>query len=322
MEYFSLDKDAALTELEKECLSSGKSIVDIKSVMELVRGGSRPRRHVRNIIAASIFAMYRVNAAANMQVFEIRSLGTAIIMKESITPGNSYFKKSERQDILEDLHDFCRKISMLLDTSAPRSDELDSLRSSLAPITTMFDKTGKLSPEIASGLQSCVARTISLRPDDTGGFGIDVSGPTPELDFLASFSNLSLGTVPPKVVYQQVPEERFQEEAADIQMGDYADAKNLFFDLRRSDDVINSFGVVGRGTVGALLCIKTLPVQVINPPAAEVLTAAHVGYNLLEYLDVAKLQAERSKLDDEGSPIPQKLIDDIELQVKILEFAS
>lgn len=255
MEHFSLDIGAPLTELEKECLSSGRALRDILSVMDLVRSDPRPRRHARNIIAASIFAMYRINAISGYSHFSIQSFGIANTMIGPITNANFFLKKSERIGILTDLCAFHRTIKVIV--NGPITGSLVQLHGVLTPKIQLFDNKGFLLQEIESSLLSSGARTISMRPDDTGEFSIEVSGVIAESDFLNAFSKLSVHTASPKIVYHQVPFEKVQQEAGDIQMGDYTCSDFPFLEHGRSDDVKRILGGVAKGTVGALLLIAS-----------------------------------------------------------------
>jgi hypothetical protein len=77
MEYFSRDHDEPLREIEKETLYSGKAIGDLTRLIELLQLNSRPRRHIRNTIAAAIITMSRINKGLGSNYFSVPSLDIA-----------------------------------------------------------------------------------------------------------------------------------------------------------------------------------------------------------------------------------------------------
>jgi hypothetical protein len=253
MEFFSLDPDVPLMELEKECLSSGKALNDLYDVIRLVRSDARPRRHVRNAIAASIIAMYRINKAASMEVFEVKSFQLALQMKDAITPTNSYYKNDDRRLIIADLYIFYHAMEKVINRAD--DDMTENLRALIKPEHVVFDLEGSLSPEIVAKLRRAGATNISIFPDTAGRCTVEVRGSTSETEFEEMFSKLTVSNTL-NVVYQQAPVEKLHEESHFIQMGDYTGPDFPFCDESRDEDDITLWGGVEKGTVGALLLVQ------------------------------------------------------------------
>lgn len=256
MEFFSLDPTAELMELEKECLSNGKALDDLRDIIILVGSDARPRRHVRNVIATSIFAMHRINKAASGDTFfEVKSFELALQMKDAITPTNSYFRKADRRLIIADLWNFYDVIKNVVDNLV--HDEMtEKLRGLITPQHVVFD--GSLSPDTISNLRRAGAKNISILPDTAGLLTIEVRGSTSETEFADIFSKLTVSNTP-KVVYHQELVEKLREESDYIQMGDYTGPDFPFsYDMRSEEDKA-MWGEVANGTVGALLLIQKPP---------------------------------------------------------------
>jgi hypothetical protein len=267
MEFLSLDPDAELIELDKECLSSGKILNDLKNVIRFLQSDPRPRRHIRNAIAASIFAMQRINnaAAPGAPVFIVKSSQLAQRMKDAITPTNSYFLEDERRLIIADLCNFYHAIKNVVENQV-HNDMTEKLRFLITPQHVVFDSKGSLSPEIVSNLCRAGAKNIAIFPDTAGLITVEVRGSASEDEFLEIFSALNVGPSNPtlNVVYHKVLIEKLNEELDIIQMGDYTGPNFPFSHELRSEEDIAMWGEVAKGTVGALLLLQDPPSTVTS----------------------------------------------------------
>jgi hypothetical protein len=197
MEYFSLERHVPLNEQERECLSSGKSVADIATIINFVQYDARPRRHIRDVIAASIFAMERINMV--VECFKVRSIGVAEMLKSAMA-ADPYVCKADRILLLQDLVEFQSTIKAVVEEQHG-PPHIVELRRILQPMTVVFDANGSLSRRLEIALVAAGANSISISPSPTG-FVIDVCGPNSEVHFRSTFQNMGLTNIP-DIKYRQ-----------------------------------------------------------------------------------------------------------------------
>lgn len=175
MEYFSTNPDDEFNELEKECLSSGKVLETLKTVIDFVQYEPRPKRHMRDLIAKSIITIWRIKRLEeglevkrdklnkvlqipNILIHVNTSFSFAMDLLNPITKDNSYVKKKVRQTLLSDLHVFREFMKAELTSSS--SQIINCLR----PKVAMFDLCGNLLRVVETHLQQAGANRISVTP--------------------------------------------------------------------------------------------------------------------------------------------------------------
>lgn len=161
MEYFSTNEDDEFNELEKECLSSGKVLETLKTVIDFVQYEPRPKRHMRDLIAKSIITIWRINTKIpNILIHVNTSVDFVMDLLGPTTAKNSYVKKDVRQALLSDLHRFRKFMKELASSS---SQIIDFFR----PKVIMFDSCGNLRREVEARLLQAGANRISVTPTVT-----------------------------------------------------------------------------------------------------------------------------------------------------------
>ncbi len=222
MEYFSLDIDAPLKEIEKQTLSSGRAIADLTKLMELIQLNGRPRRHVRDTIAAAVIAMERINKQANItpKYFSVGSIGIALDFKQPMGSGGNYIKAQNRSLLLRDLQEFQDAIKAVLDKDQT-SDNINILRDFLLPATIVFDEVGQLSNQLESSLRLAGAKSIAISSSGGEQFHIHVGGTMSEEEFTKTLNDVVVGETPP-IQYEQLHSGVINEDSGSVvQMGDW-----------------------------------------------------------------------------------------------------
>ena len=258
MEYFSTNLDDEFNELEKECLSSGKVLETLKTVIDFVQYEPRPKRHMRDLIAKSIITIWRIKKIveevsvvkiSNILIHVNTSVAFAMDLLDPITKGNSYVKTKDRQTLLSDLHGFREFMKAELTSSSSQ------ITNFLRPKVAMFDSCGNLRRDVEAHLLRAGANRISVTPQRSlqshippsaattdvpppspmrqifttqtaDEHRIQVTGTVTEKDFHGAFKALCIAdnatdTKPlaKKIDYKQVPDSSLQEERY-LQMGD------------------------------------------------------------------------------------------------------
>lgn len=257
MEYFSTNLDDEFNELEKECLSSGKVLETLKTVIDFVQYEPRPKRHMRDLIAKSIITIWRIKKIVkevlvvkipNILIDVNTSVAFAMDLLGPITKDNSFVKKDVRQTLLSDLHGFREFMKAELTSNSGLMIEF------LRPKVAIFDLCGKLRRDVETHLQQAGANRISVTPQRSlqshippsaaatdvpptappssmrqisttqtaDEHRIQVTGTVTEKDFHDKFKALCIADAEPlteKIDYKQVPDSSLQEERS-LQMGE------------------------------------------------------------------------------------------------------
>jgi len=303
MEYFSINLDDEFNELEKECLSSGKVLETLKTVIDFVQYEPRPKRHMRDLIAKSIITIWRIKKIveevlvvkiSNILIHVNTSVAFVMDLLGPITTGNSCVKKDVRQTLLSDLYGFREFMKAELTSSSSQ------IINFLHPKVVMFDSCGNLRHDVETRLLRAGANRISVTPQrslqshippsaastdappsvppspmrqisttqTSDGHRIQVTGTVTEKDFHDKFKALCIVDAEPlteKIDYKQVPYSSLQEERY-LQMGDWTTdlGDKTQFTNESTDEFITEYGTVGCGTIGAILMLLPPPLPTIS----------------------------------------------------------
>jgi hypothetical protein len=218
MEYFSLKVDEKLKEIEKETLSSGKAIDELTRLIGTIKLNSRPRRHLRNAIAAAILAMSRINNEMKYPYFRAESSQIALDLLTAMDSGDNCMKVKDRTSLLFDLNIFKDAIQQVLDPTVT-SHDISRLRELIRPRTVIFDELGQLQKDLENSLIKAGARSIALVSSTDGNeFNVRVGGTISEEEFLKKFEDLEISDAPP-IRYEQLDYGKLTEDSAQA-MGD------------------------------------------------------------------------------------------------------
>lgn len=191
------DVDKPITEAEKVCLTSGKSIDDIEHLMDAVRYSAYQPNYMLLSFIGLLYSMHRVQTQSNSghetNLYTIRSINPRLWL---VRPTHK-LSTDERTLLLQDMIEYHRTLQEL--------DQMHTLRAFLQPNIPIFDSSGDLLSYLDRALIHAGAYSISVESSAQGEINLVICSSYTKIEFMAKLKE-RLNLIP-NVVYTQIPRE-------------------------------------------------------------------------------------------------------------------